>query len=218
MNVPLNSEGSEFKQPVVTSQWPRDCVQQLRIPNYALSDTQPIRGAPSSTVTSDEIRNSKWFESQPTQNLIVQIKVMQQKLKKRIFSWSNSGDSEDHSYKRRCERQLLAKKLHLCLPFNPFEVAAATRATVWTWVLDSALWPVSCMSLGASFWKRLSFSSAGVNNTPQGTSSPAPAQRCGWQGRTDGVCFSGGPLLALRVQGLRTGWGLLMLLGSVKKV
>ena len=59
MNVLSTLRGSEFKQAEVTSQWPRDYVQQVRIPNYAVSDTQPIRGALSSTLTSDEIRNSK---------------------------------------------------------------------------------------------------------------------------------------------------------------
>lgn len=55
---------------------------------------------------------------------------MQQKQKKKIFSWFNSGDSEDHSYEHLCKRQLFAKKLYLCLPSDPFEVVAATRAII----------------------------------------------------------------------------------------
>ena len=45
---------------------------------------------------------------------------MQQKQKKRIFSWPNFWDSEDHSYKYPCKWHLFAKKLYLCLLFNCF--------------------------------------------------------------------------------------------------
>lgn len=116
---------------------------------------------------------------------------MQQKQKKKIFSWFNSGDSEDHSYEHLCKRQLFAKKLYLCLPSDPFEVVAATRAIIWTWIPDSALWRVRCMTLEASFWKTLSFSSAPVNNKPQVASSPAPAQRVADKEEQMGCVFLG---------------------------
>ena len=47
------------------------------------------------------------------------------------------------------------------------------------------------MTLEASFWKTLSFSSAPVNNKPQVASSPAPAQRVADKEEQMGCVFLG---------------------------